>query len=252
MNYKLIAYSICETGKREKQEDCLYPAITLDGAPMDGPLFILCDGMGGHMAGEVASQTVCDAMSSYILSHQPFTEAVFSASLDAAYDALDLRDSGSDGLRTMGTTLTLAYFYEDGCWVAHIGDSRVYQIRPSQKQILFVTQDHSLVNDLVKVGEMTPEEARTAPEKNVLTRAMQPHQDVRSKATCRLLEDIQEGDYFFLCSDGMLEQMDEDQLLEIVSSPCADTEKVALLRRAAQDSKDNHSAHLIRVEAVLK
>ena len=233
MNYKLIAYSICETGKREKQEDCLYPAITLDGAPMDGPLFILCDGMGGHMAGGVESQTVCDAMSSYILSHQPFTEAVFSASLDAAYDALDLRDSGSDGLRTMGTTLTLAYFYEDGCWVAHIGDSRVYQIRPSQKQILFVTQDHSLVNDLVKVGEMTPEEARTAPEKNVLTRAMQPHQDV-------------------LCSDGMLEQMDEDQLLEIVSSPCADTEKVALLRRAAQDSKDNHSAHLIRVEAVLK
>ena len=81
---------------------------------------------------------------------------------------------------------------------------------------------------------------------------MQPHQEVRSRATCRLLEDIREGDYFFLCSDGMLEQMEEDRLVQIVSAPCADTEKVALLRKAAQDSKDNHSAHLIRVEAILK
>jgi protein phosphatase len=118
--------------------------------------------------------------------------------------------------------------------------------------VLFVTRDHSLVNDLIKIGEMTPEEARTAPEKNVLTRAMQPHQNVRSKASCRLLEDIREGDYFFLCSDGMLEQMEEDQLVQIVSAPCADPEKVARLRKAAHDSKDNHSAHLIRVEAVLK
>lgn len=252
MTYQLIAYSICEIGKREKQEDCLYPAVTLDGSPSDGPLFILCDGMGGHLAGEVASQTVCEAMSSYILAHQPFSETVFSAALDAAYDALDLRDSDPASVRTMGTTLTLACFYREGCWVAHIGDSRVYQIRPSLKQVLFVTQDHSLVNDLVKVGEMTPDEVRTAPEKNVLTRAMQPHQEVRSRATCRLLEDIREGDYFFLCSDGMLEQMEEDRLVQIVSAPCADTEKVALLRKAALDSKDNHSAHLIRVEAILK
>ena len=182
MTFRLKAYSICEIGRREKQEDSLYPAVPLDGSPLEGSLFILCDGLGGHLDGEVASQTVCEAMSDYILAHQPFSEDVFSGALDAAYEALDRCDTGSAGGRTMGTTLTLAVFYSEGCWVAHIGDSRVYQIRPSEKRILFVTQDHSLVNDLVKMGEMTPEEARVPGVTSTV-----PSSALRKRRSCSFL-----------------------------------------------------------------
>lgn len=87
----------------------------------------------------------------------------------------------------MGTTLTFLCLHTNGATVAHIGDSRVYQLRPASKKsparIVFRTQDHSLVNDLVKIGEITEEEAKHHPQKNVITRAMQPCQEHRAKQT---------------------------------------------------------------------
>lgn len=250
MRIQVISYSINEMGQRSNQEDSLFPLP--DPTPGHGPLYILCDGMGGHAAGEVASQVVCESMSRYILSNIPenksFGQDDFSASLECAYKALDEKDT--DDEKKMGTTLAFALFHKGGCFVAHIGDSRVYHIRPSEKKVLFVTRDHSLVNDLIELGEMTPDEAKTSSRKNVITRAMQPHQDKRVQADCVNLTDLKDGDYIYLCSDGMLEQMDDRELVNILSLKRTDPEKIRILKGATRDNRDNHSAHLIRIQSV--
>lgn len=251
MIINVIAQSIYETGKRENQEDSIYPPYS--GKPSKGDLYILCDGMGGHESGEVASRAVCDAMCCFI-SKNPrkdgfFDEDVFDAALNAAYDALDAHDT--DSVKKMGTTLTFVKFHRGGCFVAHIGDSRVYQVRPSTKQIVYVTKDHSLVNDLISLGELTPEEARYSSQKNIITRAMQPHQDRRVTAECVNLTDIVEGDYFYMCSDGMLENSEDEEIVNILSMNRTDAEKIEILRGATKENRDNHSAHLIRVLSIL-
>lgn len=250
MFFRLTALSIQEMGQRSNQEDSLFPPYTRDA--QEGSLYILCDGMGGHAAGEVASQTVCEAMSRYVAGHARadgyFGQADFDAALDAAYDALDGKDT--DDEKKMGTTLTFVKFHAGGCFTAHIGDSRIYHIRPSEHRILHVTRDHSLVNDLVKLGEITPEEAKTSRQKNIITRAVQPHQERRVKADCLNITDLQAGDYFYLCSDGMLEQAEDEEILNILSLPRPDADKVGILRGATKDNRDNHSAYLVRIVAV--
>jgi len=237
-------------GQRTNQEDSIYPSP--GSAPGQDLLYILCDGMGGHAAGEVASQAVCDAMSHHIQSHpskdRTFGREDFAAALECAYDALDEKDTDEE--KKMGTTLAFALFHAGGCYVAHIGDSRVYHIRPSEKAVLFVTRDHSLVNDLVQLGEMTPEEAKTSSRKNVITRAMQPHQEKRVQADCVNLTDLKEGDYLYLCSDGMLEQMEDRGIVNILSLKKPDSEKIQILKGATRNNRDNHSAHLVRILSV--
>lgn len=235
--------SLQELGQRSNQEDSIYPA--LGQIIPNNDLFILCDGMGGHDCGEVASQTVCQAMSSFILEN-PDTD--FEPALEAAYDALDAKDNNAG--KKMGTTLTFVKFDDGQCVVAHIGDSRVYQIRPSEKRIVYVTRDHSLVNDLIACGELTPEEAKHSSQKNIITRAMQPHQERRTKADVAILTDIQEGDYFYMCSDGMLEISDDEDIVNVLSMDKTDEQKLSILKGVTRENKDNHSAHLIRVTAI--
>ena len=169
------------------QEDCIYPE---HGKESDSDrLFILCDGMGGHDAGEVASATVCDAMSRTILDNckrgdEEFSAELFDKAVDAAFKDLDSKDNGAE--KKMGTTMTLVKLHDSGAFMAHMGDSRIYHIRPGAKggdtKILYESSDHSLVNDLIKVGELTRQEARNSRQKNVITRAMQPNLDNRPKS----------------------------------------------------------------------
>ncbi|MCH5225429.1 MAG: serine/threonine-protein phosphatase [Muribaculaceae bacterium] len=261
MKYKLKAYQILEFGKRKDsesnphQEDSIYPPL---GANTSGSsLFMVCDGMGGHDAGEVASQTVCEVMSQSILMDGHDEEGIFTnmdllEALDSAYIALDKKDNGAE--KKMGTTLALLKFHNDGATIAHIGDSRVYHIRPGETEketeILFMTEDHSLVNSLVKAGEMTREDARHSKQRNIITRAMQPGVD-RCEADIALITDIKPGDYFYLCSDGMLEQdeMDDGSALKRIFSneiPSLE-EKVKILQGATAHNSDNHSAYIIHV-----
>lgn len=251
MDYKLKVLSIYELGQRKNQEDCIYPPI--GGVSDDDRLFIVCDGMGGHEKGEVASNAVCEKLSEYIRENYAcedvFTEEVFNEALAYAYDALDALDDGAE--KKMGTTLTFLMFHNDGCFLAHIGDSRIYHIRPSEdkeERIQYVTRDHSLVNDLVRIGEMTAEEAKMSRQKNIITRAMQPNQERRCKADVYHIEDVRPGDYFYMCSDGMLEQAEDMEIANVISmSNKSDEEKVEMFRALTKDNKDNHSAHLIKV-----
>lgn len=252
MIFKIQPYSLQELGKRKNQEDSLFPALGKSTA--DDRLFILCDGMGGHEKGEVASATVCETMSKTILSQwnpdQPFGDDLLQQALSDAYDALDAKDNGE--VKKMGTTLTFVCLHAEGATVAHIGDSRIYQLRPAANgepaRIVFRTRDHSLVEDLVKIGEITEEEAKDHPQKNVITRAMQPCQERRSRADIKHLTDILPGDYFYMCSDGMLEETSDENLLFIITNnKHTDEQKIEMLRNVTEENKDNHTAHLIHI-----
>lgn len=255
MKFKVSAYTIWEQGPRPRQEDSIFPAHK--GTTSDDRLFLVCDGMGGHSAGDVASSTVCAALSSSVLAscdaEGEFTDDIFEAALSAAYDALDSKDDGSP--KKMGTTLTFLKLHKAGCTIAHIGDSRVYHIRPgadtASTEIVYQTQDHSLVNDLVRIGELTPEEAKTSKQRNVITRAMQPNMERRSRADIAHTSDIRKGDYFLLCSDGILEQMEDDNLKFIFSDMGGDAQhKVEMLIKVTAENHDNHSALLVHITDV--
>ena len=255
MLFSLHPYNLQELGHRPNQEDALYPEV--GKSTPDDRLFILCDGMGGHEKGEVASNTVCEVMSQFILQRwnptMPLSDTLLKDALNEAFDALDAKDSG--GIKKMGTTLTFLCFHSDGVTAAHIGDSRIYQLRPQKgnepAKILFRTKDHSLVNDLLAIGEITEEEAESHPQKNVITRCIQPGQDPRVNADIMHLTDVREGDYFYMCSDGMLEETDDDNLLNIITKPNTDdVRKLEMLREVTEDNSDNHTAHLIKVEKV--
>lgn len=246
--------SIHELGQRTNQEDSFYPSI---GSLSDNQrFFILCDGMGGHESGEVASSTVCECMGDYLYDKlsegKSFSNQLFENALEYAYEGLDSKDN-PDSVKKMGTTMTFLMFHDSGVTAAHIGDSRIYQFRPGVSGPIFKTRDHSLVNDLILLGELTEEEARTSMNKNVITRAMQPGQENRSKADMTLLTDVKPGDWFYMCSDGMLEEMDDEVLGGILTDQSmTEDEKRDLLIRRTSSNKDNHTALIIHMLDVIK
>ena len=239
-----LPLSIHELGHRDNQEDSL--------AQWDNRLFVLCDGMGGHEHGEVASQTVCQSFVKWFeedITDDSFTDDQLRASLEYAYTELDKFDDGN--LKKMGTTLTLLYFGNEGVIAAHMGDSRIYHIRPKDG-VLYQSRDHSLVFDLFQAGEITYEEMGSFAQKNIVTRAMTPGEDNRMRPDIIHITDVQSGDYFYMCSDGMLEQMNNDELLSLLSSNKTDEEKRLQLVAATVNNQDNHSAWLIHIKDVIK
>ncbi len=243
--------AIHELGKRANQEDSIYP---IEGKTTENDrLFLLCDGMGGHEHGEVASQSICKSLSSFLLQHAVASEGLedklLSDALAYAYEELDKLAIAGDS-RQMGTTLTLLYFHSNGCTAAHIGDSRIYHLRPSSHTILYKSRDHSLVYDLYQAGELTYEEMKTFPQKNVITRAMIAGDRNHPKPDVIHISDIQPGDYFYICSDGMLEQMEDEELLDVFSANVRDEEKRQMLISETSDNKDNHSAYIVHIKEV--
>lgn len=238
-------FSINELGQRDNQEDSIIQ--------WDDRLFVLCDGMGGHEKGEVASQTVCQSLVTWfeknVNSDDTFTDDQLREAIEYAYTELDKYADGNP--KQMGTTLTLLYISNSGVTAAHIGDSRIYHIRPNIGT-LYQSRDHSLVFDLFQAGEITYEEMATFPQKNIVTRAMTPGEDNRMRPDIIHITDIQPGDYFYMCSDGMLEQMDNDLLVDLLSSQLTDEVKKNKLIELTKGNQDNHSAWIIHVKDVIK
>lgn len=238
-------FSIYEQGQRANQEDAI--------AQWNNRLFVLCDGMGGHEKGEVASQTVSQSLVMWfednINPEEPFTEDQLREALEHSYQELDKYADNSP--KQMGTTLTLLYFACNGVTAAHIGDSRIYHIRPNVG-LLYQSRDHSLVYDLFQAGEISYEEMATFPQKNVITRAMSPGEENRHRPDIIQITDVQPDDYFYMCSDGMLEQMENKELASLFSQDIDDSKKEEYLRKATNKNSDNHSAWLIHVKEVVK
>lgn len=254
MNHIKVGKPVCfsEIGQKENQEDALYPLLNGDQEGVRLPLFLVCDGVGGQDKGEVASATVCEAFGAYfgnqvLPDSMQEMDAFFREALSYAYSQLDEKDADcAFGRAKMGTTLTFAFLSGDGCLVAHLGDSRIYLIRPNdQFPIQFKSNDHSLVNYLLCAGKITPEEAIDHPQKNVILRAMQPHMAERCEAEIHELVDVQAGDYLFMCSDGVLEKLSEELLCQILESELSDGEKMEEIKRICEGSYDNYTAWLV-------
>ena len=241
--------SINEIGQRSNQEDTLIQ--------WNNRLFVLCDGMGGHEKGEVASQTVCQSIVTWFednIKDDSFSDNQLREAIEYAYTELDKYDDGNP--RKMGTTLTLLYIHNRGVTAAHMGDSRIYHIRPSQHDegILYQSRDHSLVFDLFQAGEISYDEMATFSQKNIVTRAMTPGEDNRMRPDIIHITDIRPDDWFVLCSDGMLEQIDREGnlLLALFVSQAPDTQKHDHFLSETLNNQDNHSAWLIHIKNVIK
>ena len=237
--------SIHEIGLRENQEDSIIQ--------WDNRLFVLCDGMGGHEKGEVASQLVCQSLVTWfennIKPEKLFSDDQLREAIEYAYTELDKYADGNP--RQMGTTLTLLYIGSKGITAAHMGDSRIYHIRP-EVGVLYQSRDHSLVFDLFQAGEITYDEMSTYPQKNMVTRAMMPGEDNRMRPDIIHITDIKSEDYFYMCSDGMMEKMTNNELLTLFSADMDDKMKVGQQKMATNQNFDNHTAWIIHIKNAIK
>lgn len=170
-------------------------------------LFAIADGMGGHRGGEVASWTAIEALRAAVASGQPINDAVKQANT-----AVLERAAGHPELEGMGTTMT-AVVVAGGrrLLIGHVGDSRAYLLRGGELSRL--TEDHSLVEELVREGRLTPEQAETHPQKAIVTRALgvEPGVDVDVYAV-----DVAEGDRLLLCSDGLTDMVRERDIERVL------------------------------------
>lgn len=241
---------IHEIGMRDNQEDALWPK----DATTNSRLFILCDGMGGHENGEVASRIVSNSIPHFlqcngVLNDDLFTDDNLKSALEYAYQQLD--KEVKDVSKQMGTTLTLLYIHQNGITAAHMGDSRIYHIRPHEG-VIYQSRDHSLASELYQAGEITYNEMINYPKKNIVTRAMMPGENSRMHPDIIHITDILQDDYFYMCSDGMLEQMSNDQLVAVLSSEITDKNKQNQLMEATINNQDNHTAWIIHIKSVIK
>lgn len=274
MKYELKAYALQDIGQRKNQEDSFYPPFIqpchfdktdraesfYDSVPhTDDRLFLLCDGMGGHERGEVASRLVCETMAKSLHNAEAqglsFDKCVIKNAVMDALDVLDENDDDSEE-RKMGTTMTLLRFHEQGVTIAHIGDSRVYHFRPSDggmsARCLFHTEDHSLANDMLKSGRLTFQQLPNFKGRHVLTRCMMAGIEEVPKADIYTTKDVMPGDVFLMCSDGLLEELYDEDLCRMLTNPeFNDEQKVQVLLTFCEANQDNHTAWIVRVEDVL-
>lgn len=178
-----------------------------DSFVIDPPLFAVADGMGGAQAGEVASRLAASAFREFHDADDLDPEERLVAIIQEANRRIYERAEGDSEVSGMGTTITAALVAKDGLVIGHVGDSRAYRLRDGRFEQL--TDDHSLVADLVRSGRITPEEADVHPQRSVITRALgtdaQVDVDTFTVATER-------DDLFLLCSDGLTTMVDDEEI----------------------------------------
>ncbi len=227
---------------RSINQDAFYINTLSDGSA----LAVVCDGMGGASAGDIASKTAVEIISQYVLNgYNPsmsseaiirlLDNAIVSANLEVF--AVSQKD---EQLRGMGTTAVVAVARNNEAIICNVGDSRAYLINNELKQI---TRDHSVVQSLVESGKLSPEEARVHPEKNVITRALGVEENVLTDSYCI---DIAENNKLLLCTDGLSNYADADSILRIVNDNALDKVTDLLIKEAnLGGGRDNITAAVI-------
>lgn len=205
-------YSKIDIGKlrASNQDDCRVSV--LSGGAV---LAVVCDGMGGANAGNVASEHAVKAITDYVVSsfRSEMDTVAISRMLVAAIRSanIEIYDMAINnvGLSGMGTTVVAAVVVGNTCVLAHVGDSRAYIVNGDIKQL---TRDHSVVQSLIESGKLTPEEARVHPRKNVITRALGTEEDVLPDCGEFTLN---EGDTVLICTDGLTNFVENEEILDI-------------------------------------
>ncbi|MFN4146757.1 MAG: Stp1/IreP family PP2C-type Ser/Thr phosphatase [Runella sp.] len=181
-----------------------------------GFLAIVADGMGGHAAGEIASQMAVETVAKrYYECEESIEESLFLA-LTKANRNIWQAASRNSRQRGMGTTCTAVAICEGRLFLAHVGDSRVYLLKKGQ--LLLLSKDHTYVQTLVDQGVITPIEAEKHPERNVLTRAMGTHNKVEIDVIA-LPHTLDDDDRLLLCSDGLYDYLTNDEIAQLLSEP---------------------------------
>ena len=210
-------------------------------------LFIVADGMGGHKAGDVASREAIERFVKYACTtHMSDPANILDAGIISVNkDIFDMANSNRD-YSGMGTTFVAASLVENHVYIANVGDSRLYLIGRDIRQI---TRDHSLVEDMVRMGVLEREEARTHYKKNVITKAIGVADDKTSTPDIFEIE-VENGDKLLLCSDGLTNMVEDYEIKKIVKDNDSIEDAVRELIRQANENggKDNISAILIEPE----
>lgn len=242
-------YGFSDIGQREQQQDAMFPSV--DNLNVSTSMYTLCDGMGGHVSGEQASRIVVTSLQKYFeafMLPEPSRQGFLNL-LERTRQELDQKYDEKQGQHQMGTTLTFLCFTDQGYLAAHIGDSRIYHLRPGAiTQIIYRSKDHSLVSTLQQMGKLTPLEALTYDQKNILDRAVMP----KSRHDPEVMEgnDVQAGDYFMLCSDGVTEHL-TDEMIRFIFAPYRTPDEICqLIHRHCSLSSDNNTCLIIPIEQV--
>ncbi len=231
-------YAGSDTGRQRRANE--------DSLLARSPLFVVADGMGGAQAGEVASRIAVESFGEGLGNSKSPEEtlAEYAQAANARIHELSRSNAEQAG---MGTTLTALYVGELEVAIAHVGDSRAYCLR--EGELLRLTDDHSLVDELIRQGRLTPEEAEDHPQRSIITRALGPEEmvevDTRSYRA-------RAGDVYLLCSDGLTTMLGEAQLAEVLRAHRDLHEAGEALIAQANEAggRDNITVILLRVEEV--
>ena len=235
------AYAVAsDTGRRRRRNEDNYVV-----AP---PLFAVADGMGGAQAGEVASQLAASALEGGNSAAPEGTQRIDELIQEANRRIFD-RATTDPSASGMGTTMTVALVEGMTVAIGHVGDSRAYLVRGEQMEQL--TEDHSLVNELLKSGKLSEEEAQVHPQRSVITRAVGTDPDVDVDD---FTIEAEEGDVFLICSDGLSDMVEDDEILEVLHQNRDDLDRavkalVAAANRGGGEDNITAVAFLISSEA---
>jgi PPM family protein phosphatase len=216
-----------------------------DAFVVDPPLFAVADGMGGAQAGEVASRLAAAAFREYREADELAPEERVRAIIKEANRRIYDRARTDSEVSGMGTTVTAALLTDGRVVIGHVGDSRAYRIRDGRLEQL--TDDHSLVADLMRSGRLTAEEAEGHPQRSVITRALGTDPDVDVDT---LVIEVEAGDLFLLCSDGLSTMVSDSEVLQTVERAATLDEAARDLVRAANTGggEDNVTVVLFRLD----
>ncbi|MFT3985458.1 MAG: Stp1/IreP family PP2C-type Ser/Thr phosphatase [Lachnospiraceae bacterium] len=225
---------------RRLNQDCVYTCeVPLGNLPN---LFIVADGMGGHNAGDYASAYTVKAIEREVmLCEETEPVKIMKEAIECANEEIYKKAEAEEDFKGMGTTVVVATILDDVLYVANVGDSRLYLI---DEEIQQITKDHSLVEEMVRIGEIERSAARMHPDKNIITRA------IGALATIEIdffEVDLKRGDLILMCSDG-LTNMIEDEDIRIVARAQRDVVQIVeeLIRVANHNGgKDNIAVIII-------
>lgn len=241
---RYTAAAVTDRGRKRPSNEDAY------GYSIESGVYVVCDGMGGAAAGEVASSLAVDEVLRLLKTDGQVSTgelpAAAESAVTAANDAIFSRAQRNQRLSGMGTTLVVLATRDQRVWVLNIGDSRCYRLRSGRLEQL--TQDHSLVEEQVRMGRMTPREALQSPLKNVITRAL----GTQSHVTPDVFEfEAEPGDLFLLCSDGLTRELSDSTIQELLNREGTLENLAAHLVEAAKKAggHDNITCLLVRAES---
>lgn len=239
------AFSITDIGESRKiNQDYVFCELNAIGNLPN--LFIVADGMGGHKAGDYASRFCVEFFTEQIVKSKHTSPIVMiEDAIRSTNNKLYEKSNEEKDLEGMGTTFVVATICGSDMYVANIGDSRLYVIGKEMRQ---VTEDHSLVQAMVKTGELNKDEAKTHPNKNIITRALGTNERVEPDF---FEVELEEGDIVLMCSDGLTNML-EDEIIERIIRENADDPKTAaetLVKHANKNGgKDNIAVIIVKYE----